>query len=120
MASAYVSVQLQIGGMPYTFSVDSTNDGSTNDELTNLTSGRGIGDTFPSGSTITHVSGALIEDEASGAFSSLGIVLTDPANNVVMQIPVGYIETGPPASYPVNCPVGLNYSLNVITKTTVV
>lgn len=119
MANAYVSVQLTVGGMPYTFVVDSDTSTATEDELVNLTSSRSIGDTFPSGSTIQTISGALIEDEASGAFSQLGIVLTDPANNVVMQIPLGYIETGPPQSYPVNCPVGLNFQLNVITGTTV-
>ena len=118
MAKAYTSVQLQVNGQPYTFSVDSTGDGTTNDEVTNLVSGLSIGDTFSAGATITYVSCPIIE---GGNFSRLGMVLTDPQNNVLLEIPLVDLEKQYPSTgYPVSIPVGLNCSLKVITSNTVV
>ena len=117
MAAAYTSVQLQVNGQPYTFSVDSTGDGSTEDTVVNLVSGLGIGDTFSGGATIQYISNPFVE---GGSFSLLGMVLTDPQNNVVMEIPLVDPEKQEAGGYAVSCPVGLNYSLGVITSNSLV
>jgi len=117
MTAAYTSVQLMVNGQPYTFAVDSTGDGSTNDDVVNLVSGLGIGDTFSSGATISYISNPFVE---GASFSLLGMVLTDPQNNVVMEIPLVDGEKQMASGYAVSCPVGLNYSLKVITSNTLV
>jgi hypothetical protein len=111
MTDTYVSVQLQVNGQPFTFAVDCTDD--TEKEVVNLVSGLGIGDTFSGGATITYVSCPILE---AGSGSILGMVLTDPQNNVVMQIPLVDAELQSPGGYPVSCPVGLNFTLNCTTK----
>jgi hypothetical protein len=45
MTTTYVSVQMIVNGKPFVFTKDAT-DGSANEELTNIVSGLGIGDTF--------------------------------------------------------------------------
>jgi len=121
MANVYVSVQLQVNSQPYTFSVDSSQTASPGDSMTNLVSGLTIGNTFSGGAVVSNVSAAIIEQTNSSAgFSILGAVITDASNNVVMEIPLTSIEKNPPESYPVQCPVGLNYSMYVITSNTAV
>lgn len=106
MTNTYISVQLQVNGQPYTFAVDCT-DGSEA-TVVNLVSGLGIGDTFAGGATISYVSNAILE---GGSGSILGMVLLDPQNNVVLEIPLTDAELQMPGGYPVSCPVGLNYRL---------
>ena len=117
MAAAYTSVQLQVNGQPFTFAVDSTGDGSTEDTVVNLVSGLGIGDTFSGGATINFVSCPILE---AGSGSILGMVLTDPQNNVVMEIPLVDPEKQEAGGYAVSCPVGLNFTLGVITSNSLV
>jgi len=89
--------------------------------MTNLVSGLSIGNTFAGGGRITNVSAAIIEQPTGSAgFSILGAVITDPNNNVVLQIPLTAIEAIPPKSYAVNCPVGLNFSMYVVTSNSAV
>jgi len=121
MANVYCSVQLQVNGQPYTFSVDSALTASPGDAMTNLVSGLTIGNTFSGGATVTNVSGAIIEQTHSSAgYSILGAVITDASNNVVMEIPLTAIEANPPDSYAVQCPVGLNFSMYVIASNSAV
>ena len=114
MTTTYVSVQLQVNGQPFTFAVNATDGSDT--EVVNLVSGLGIGDTFSGGATISYVSCPILEADSG---SILGMVLTDPQNNVVMQIPLVNAELQVPGGYPVSCPVGLNYTLGVTTTNTV-
>lgn len=120
MTNVYVSVQLQVNGQPYTFTVDSSQTASPGESMTNLVSGLTIGSTFSSGAVVSNVSGAIIEQAGTGGFSILGAVITDASNNVVMEIPLTSIEKNPPESYPVQCPVGLNYSMYVISSNSAV
>lgn len=114
MTTTYTSAQLQVNGQPFTFAVNATDASDT--EVVNLVSGLGIGDTFSGGATITHVSNAILEADSG---SILGMVLVDPQNNVVLEIPLCNPELQMPRGYPVNCPVGLNYKLSVTTTNTI-
>ena len=116
MTTTYSAIYLEVSGQDYLFTVDATDGAAT--EMTNLVSGQGIGDTFPSGARITKVSPVILNssDSAGASKSLLGAVLVDPNNNVVFQI--GY--TDPETSQialPISCayPVGLNYKLNITT-----
>jgi len=115
MTTTYASVQLMVNGQPFTFRINATDGAAI--EVVNLVSGLGIGDTFSGGATINYISNPIIE---GGNFSILGMVLTDPQNNVVMEIPLVDIEKAQPEGYPVSCPVGLNFTLNVLTSATAV
>lgn len=110
MSNSHVSIELQVNGMPYIFNVDATDGSET--ELTNLVSGRGIGDTFSSSGVIQMARGGYCENYAVD-----GIRLLNEQGNVAFQFPVYRLEdqnAGP--LYPVNCQVGLNFKLVVTTS----
>ena len=116
MTTTYAAVSIVANGQPYIFSVDATD--ATEATMLNVVSSRGLGDTFPSGATISHVgSVTLNSSDASGASKSvLGAVITDPQNNVVAEISWVDPETAPvPPMVPCNIPVGLNYSMKILT-----
>jgi len=110
MTKSHVSIELHVNGMPFLFSVDA-DDGSQT-ELTNLVSGRSIGDTFSSGAVITHARGAYVEN-----YAPLGVTLLNEQGNVAYEFPAQRLEgqnAGP--MYAVGVNVALNYQLVVTTS----
>lgn len=117
MTTTYTAVQFIVNGKPFVFSVDAT-DTTANEELTNIVSGLGLGDTFSSGGRITSIMPATLNSsDATGASKSvLGVEIVDPQNNVVTFIPWVDPETGPIGGpWMCNLPVGLNYKMQVTT-----
>ena len=113
MSNSHVSIELQVNGMPYVFNIDAT-DGSANQELTNLVSGRSIGDTFSSGAVITHARGGYCEN-----YAPLGILLLNEQGNVAYEFPIQRLEDqNASGMYPVGANVALNYRLVVTTSAT--
>ena len=113
MTESHVSIELQVNGQPYLFNVDAT-DGSSNVELTNLVSGRSIGDTFSAGAVIQMARGAYCEN-----FAPTGVRLLDQQGNVAYEFPVTRLENqNPGPMYPVGVNVALNYQLVVTTSAT--
>ena len=105
MTNSHVSIELTVNGQPYIFNVDAT-DGSQTD-LTNLVSGRSIGDTFSNSAVITHARGAYVEN-----YAPLGVLRLNEQGNVAYSFPVTQLEiqnAGP--IYPVGVNVALNYQL---------
>jgi hypothetical protein len=120
MTTTYVSVQMIVNGKPFVFTKDAT-DGSANEELTNIVSGLGIGDTFSAGGRISSLMPATLNSsDGTGASKSvIGVELVDPQNNVVTFIPWVDPETAPIGRpWMCNFPVGLNYKLQVTTSNT--
>ena len=119
MTTTYAAVQFIANGKPYIFSSDVTDAASDSSKyLTNVDSDRGLGDTFSSGATITHIGPVTLNssDGTGASKSSLGAVITDPQNNVVAQIPWCDPETTPiPMSVPCQIPVGLNFVMQILT-----
>lgn len=110
MSNSHVSIELQVNGQPFLFNVDATDGSQT--ELTNLVSGRSIGDTFSTGAVITHARGGYCEN-----YAVTGIELLDMQGNVAYNFPVYRLENqnaGP--LYPVGVNVALNYQLVVTTS----
>lgn len=110
MTNSHISIELQVNGQPYLFNVDATDGSQT--ELTNLVSGRSIGDTFSSGATISMARGGYCEN-----YAVTGIQLLDMQGNVAYNFPVTRLENqnaGP--AYPVNVAVALNYQLVATTS----
>jgi hypothetical protein len=62
MTNTNISVELIVNGQPFIFNVDATDGSQT--ELTNLVSGRSIGDTFSSGAVIQMARGSYCENYA--------------------------------------------------------
>ena len=116
MTTTYASVQIVANGQPYVFSVNATD--GTEATMLNLVSSRGLGDTFSGGATITSVGPCLLNSSgATGASSSiLGVVIVNPQNNVVAQIPWVDPETAPiEVQVPCSIPVGLNFKMSILT-----
>ena len=116
MTTTYTAVNLIANGQPYIFSVDATD--ATEATMVNVVSSRGLGDTFPSGATISHIGPVTLNSsDASGASKSvLGAVITDPQNNVVAEVSWVDPETAPvQPMQPTNIQVGLNYSMKILT-----
>jgi hypothetical protein len=112
MTNSHVSIELQVNGLPYLFTVDATDGSST--ELTNLVSGRSIGDTFSAGAVIQMARGAYCEN-----FAPTGVRLLDQQGNVAYEFPVTRLESqNPGPMYPVGVNVALNYQLVVTTSAT--
>ena len=110
MTNSQVSIELHVNGQPYIFNVDATD--GTQTELTNLVSGRSIGDTFSAGAVITNARGAYCEN-----YAILGVTLLNEQGNVAYEFPVTRLENqnaGPMYSVGVN--VALNYQLVVTTS----
>jgi len=119
MTNTYASVSLVANGQPYIFSVDAGD--TTNTDLVNVVSGRGLGDTFAGGATITSIGPVTLNSsDGTGASKSvLGAVVTDPQNNVVAEISWVDPETAPVSLMTViNIPVGLNYAMRITTTNT--
>lgn len=119
MTTTYCSVQFIANGKPYIFSVDGT-DGSSN-TMVNVVSGRGLGDTFSAGATISSIGPCTLNSsDGTGASKSiLGAVITDQQNNVVYQVPYVDPETAPIAyNYPCSIPVGLNFKMTITPTNT--
>jgi len=119
MTTTYAAVQFIANGKPYIFSVDATD--ATEATLVNVVSSRGLGDTFPSGATISQIGPVTLNSsDATGASTSiLGGVITDPQNNVVYEISWVDPETAPiQQMVSCNIPIGLNYSLKCLTSNT--
>jgi hypothetical protein len=117
MTTTYAAVQLIANGKPYIFTLDAT-DASSAAEMVNVVSSRGLGDTFAAGATITSVGPVTLNssDGTGASKSALGAVVTDPQNNVVAEISWVDPETAPiQGMQPANIPVGLNFSLSIIT-----
>ena len=113
MSNSYTSIELQVNGTSYWFSVDSVDGTAT--ELVNLASGLSIGNTFSSGAVITHARGGYCEN-----WSIQGIRLLDPQGNVAFQFPVINLEQqNADGYYPVGVKVGLNFQLSATTSATV-
>jgi len=110
MTNSHVSIELHVNGQPFIFNVDATDGSQT--ELTNLVSGRSIGDTFSSGAVIQMARGAYCEN-----YAPTGVQLLDMQGNVAYDFPVQQLEkqnaSGP---YPVGVNVALNYQLVVTTS----
>jgi len=107
------SIELHVNGQPFIFNVDATDGSST--ELTNLVSGRSIGDTFSSGAVISHARGAYCENWAIS-----GVRLLNEQGNVAYQFPVTQLEKQNAGGlYAVGVNVALNYQLVVTTSATV-
>jgi len=127
LTTTYAAVAIVAGGKPYIFSSDVT-DGKTVGEdspdttrLLNVVSGRTLGETFPSGSRITSVGPVTLNSsDGTGASKSvLGAVITDPQNNVVSQIDWVDPEVTPiRLNQACNIPVGLNWSMHILTSNT--
>lgn len=127
MTTTYAAVAIVANGRPYIFSNDVT-DGATvgsaspdTTRLLNVVSGRTIGETFPSGATITSVGPVTLNSsDGTGASKSvLGAVITDPQNNVVSEIDWVDPEVTPiRLNQPCSIPVGLNYSCHILTSNT--
>jgi len=110
MTESHVSIELQVNGQPYLFNVDATDGSST--ELTNLVSGRSIGDTFSAGAVIQMARGAYCEN-----YAPTGVRLLDQQGNVAYEFPVTRLESqNPGPMYPVGVNVALNYQLVVTTS----
>jgi len=110
MTNSHVSIELHVNGQPFIFNVDATDGSET--QLTNLVSGRSIGDTFSSGAVITHARGAYLEN-----YAPLGVLLLNEQGNVAYSFPVTRLENqnaGP--IYPVGVNVALNYQLVVTSS----
>jgi len=110
MTNSHVSIELHVNGQPFIFNVDATDGSET--QLTNLVSGRSIGDTFSSGAVITHARGAYVEN-----YAPLGVLLLNEQGNVAYSFPVTRLENqnaGPIYSVGVN--VALNYQLVVTSS----
>ena len=110
MTNSHVSIELHVNGQPFIFNVDATDGSET--QLTNLVSGRSIGDTFSSGAVITHARGAYVEN-----YAPLGVLLLNEQGNVAYSFPVTRLENqnaGP--IYPVGVNVALNYQLVVTSS----
>ena len=110
MTNSHVSIELHVNGQPYIFNVDATDGSQT--ELTNLVSGRSIGDTFSNSAVITHARGAYVEN-----YAPLGVLLLNEQGNVAYSFPVTQLESqnaGP--IYPVGVNVALNYQLVVTSS----
>lgn len=114
MSNSHVSIELHVNGMPYVFNVDATDGSQT--ELTNLVSGRSIGDTFSSGAVITHARGAYVEN-----YAPLGVTLLNEQGNVAYEFPAQRLEDQNASPlYQVGVNVALNYQLVVTTSATLV
>lgn len=110
MTNSHVSIELQVNGVPYIFNVDATDGSQT--ELTNLVSGRSIGDTFSSGAVIQMARGAYCEN-----YAPLGVLLLNEQGNVAYSFPVQRLEDqNASPSYAVGVNVALNYQLVVTTS----
>jgi len=119
MTNTYAAVSLVANGQPYIFSVDAGD--TTNTDLVNVVSGRGLGDTFAGGATITSIGPVTLNSsDGTGASKSiLGAVVTDPQNNVVAEISWVDPETAPVSLMSgINIPVGLNYAMRITTTNT--
>jgi hypothetical protein len=119
MTTTYAAVQFVANGQPYIFSVDATD--ASEATLVNVVSSRGLGDTFSAGASITHIGPVTLNSsDGTGASKSvLGAVITDPQNNAVAFIPWVDPETAPiNLMAPCNIPVGLNYSMKILTTNT--
>ena len=112
MTNSHISIELQVNGQPFIFNVDATDGSQT--ELTNLVSGRSIGDTFSNGAVIQMSRGAYCEN-----YAALGVLLLNEQGNVAYSFPVTQLEKQNAGGvYPVNVQVGLNYQLVVTTSAT--
>jgi len=119
MTTTYAAVSLVANGQPYIFSVDATD--TTNTDLVNVVSGRGLGDTFAGGATITSIGPVTLNSsDGTGASKSiLGAVVTDPQNNVVAEISWVDPESAPVSLMTgINIPVGLNYAMRITSTNT--
>jgi hypothetical protein len=110
MTNSQVSIELQVNGQPFIFNVDATDGSQT--ELTNLVSGRSIGDTFSTGAVIQMARGAYCEN-----YAATGIELLDQQGNVAYNFPVYQLEKQNASPlFPVGVNVALNYRLVVTTS----
>jgi len=120
MTTTYASVQIVANGSPYVFALDAT-DAASAANMVSVVSSRELGDTFPSGATITHIGPCVLNssDGTGASKSELGAVIVDPQNNVVYQIPYVDPETAPiDPMYKCSIPVGLNFQMTIITTNT--
>ena len=112
MTNSQVSIELHVNGMPFIFNIDATDGSET--EMTNLVSGRSIGDTFSTGAVITHARGGYVEN-----YAPLGVLLLNEQGNVAYEFPIQRLEDQNASGlYPVNVNVALNYRLVVTTSAT--
>ena len=110
MTNSQVSIELHVNGLPYIFNVDATDGSET--EMTNLVSGRSIGDTFSTGAVISHARGGYVEN-----YAPLGVLLLNEQGNVAYEFPIQRLEDQNASGlYPVNVNVALNYRLVVTTS----
>jgi len=110
MTNSHISIELQVNGQPFIFNVDAVD--GTETELTNLVSGRSIGDTFSAGAVISHARGAYVEN-----YAPLGVLLLNEQGNVAYSFPVTRLENQNSGGiYPVGVNVALNYQLVVTTS----
>jgi hypothetical protein len=119
MSNTYSAVQLIVNNQPYIFSVLGTDHATNQVAMLNVVSGRSLGDTFPSGATISAIGPCTLNSgAAAGASKSVhGAIITDPQNNVVAQIPWVDPETAPiNLMSPCSIPVGLNFAMNIQTS----
>ena len=110
MTNSHISIELQVQGQPFIFNVDATDGSQT--ELTNLVSGRSIGDTFSNGAFIQMARGAYCEN-----YAPTGVQLLDMQVNVAYDFPVYRLEdqnASPP--FPVGGNVALYYQLVATTS----
>ena len=117
MTTTYAAVQFIANNQPYIFTLDAT-DGAAATDMVNVVSSRNLGETFGAGGVITEVGPVTLNSsDGTGASKSvLGAVITDPQNNVVAQISWVDPETAPiKKMQQVSIPVGLNYSMKIIT-----
>lgn len=120
MTTTYAAVQFIANGQPYIFSLDAT-DGAAATDMTNVVSNRNLGETFSGGATISMIGPVTLNSsDGTGASKSvLGAVITDPQNNVVAQVAWVDPETAPiDPMIATNIPVGLNFSMKIITSNT--
>jgi hypothetical protein len=112
MTNSHVSIELHVNGQPFIFNIDATDGSET--EMTNLVSGRSIGDTFSTGAVITHARGGYVEN-----YAPLGVLLLNEQGNVAYEFPIQRLENQNASGlYPVNVNVALNYRLVVTTSAT--
>lgn len=110
MTNSQVSIELHVNGMPFIFNIDATDGSET--EMTNLVSGRSIGDTFSTGAVISHARGGYVEN-----YAPLGVLLLNEQGNVAYEFPIQRLENQNASGlYPVNVNVALNYRLVVTTS----
>jgi len=117
MTTTYASVSIIANGQPYVFTKDAT-DASSAANMVSVVSNRELGDTFPSGATITKIGPCILNssDGTGASKSELGAVIVDPQNNVVYQAPYVDPETAPiDPMADCNIPVGLNYQMTIVT-----